>query len=225
MTIRLANWFRTLSFVVDNVNFPFLQGIGSYERKSRAMLCVFGSTDNDYDIIPGDVRSITCGSQFTIVLFKDGKFKMCGTLNGSVYPRLTTLEIQFPLKCINIACGRKHALALLEGHFVLSWGVGYFGQLGLNLLGHFMKINFVSGHGDDISWDTPKMVHALEPRLLGSRVTSVYCGGSHSAALTDTGKVFTWGLNKYGQCMNYFHRLHICMHFNISLHRRSICEM
>ena len=72
----------------------------------------------------------------------------------------------------------------------MSWGTGYFGQL---------------GHGDDSSWDSPRMIQALEPRRLGggsngSRVTAVACGGSHSGALTDSGRVFMWGLNRGGQC-------------------------
>lgn len=72
----------------------------------------------------------------------------------------------------------------MDGGFVLSWGVGYFGQL---------------GHGDDSSWDSPKMIQALEPAKLGSRVTQVVCGGSHSGVLTESGRVFMWGLNKNGQ--------------------------
>lgn len=165
-------------------NFFGQLGIGYITRGKRSDICTFG---NPSDILDSNliVQNIYCGSQYSIVLYKDGNFKICGSLNGSVFPLLTYVPIQFPLKCIQIACGRKHIIALLEGHFVLSWGVGYFGQL---------------GHGDDISWDSPRMVRALEPRLLGASVTSVYCGGAHSGAVTDTGRVFMWGFNKYGQC-------------------------
>lgn len=67
----------------------------------------------------------------------------------------------------------------------MSWGVGYFGQL---------------GHGDDSSWENPRMVSALDPRRLGATVISVACGGSHSGAITESNKVFMWGLNRGGQC-------------------------
>jgi alpha-tubulin suppressor-like RCC1 family protein len=110
-----------------------------------------------------------------MVLGKNGKFSMCGTLNGIVTPLLTSVEVMYPLRCIQVACGRKHILALMEGGFVLSWGTGYFGQL---------------GHGDDSSWDSPKMISALEPSKIGSRIVQIACGGSHSGALTDSGRIF-----------------------------------
>jgi alpha-tubulin suppressor-like RCC1 family protein len=67
---------------------------------------------------------------------------MCGILNGATLPALSPVEIMYPMRCIQIACGRKHILALLDGGYVASWGTGYFGQL---------------GHGDDSSWDSPRL--------------------------------------------------------------------
>jgi len=106
-------------------------------------------------------------------------------LNGVVVPALSPIEIMYPLKCLHISCGRKHILALLDGGYTCSWGTGYFGQL---------------GHGDDSSWDTPRMIQTLEPSKLGSKIIQVVCGGSHSGALTETGLVYMWGLNRNGQC-------------------------
>ena len=106
-------------------------------------------------------------------------------LNGMTMPVLSPVEIIYPLRCIQIACGRKHILALLDGGCVASWGTGYFGQL---------------GHGDDSSWDTPRMINSLEPTTVGSKITQIVCGGSHSGALSERGQVFMWGLNRNGQC-------------------------
>ena len=36
--------------------------------------------------------------------------------------------------------------------------------------------------------------------LLGTNVTQVALGQLHSAVITDTGKVLTFGQNRYGQC-------------------------
>jgi hypothetical protein len=106
-------------------------------------------------------------------------------MNGSVYASLTLIEVPHPLRCLQIACGRKHILALMEGGYVLSWGTGYLGQLGL---------------GDDSSWDTPRMVRNLDPkRLGGDAVKSIVCGGSHSGVVTKNGKIYMWGLNRNGQ--------------------------
>ena len=109
---------------------------------------------------------------------------MCGALNGSVFPSLTRVELQSPLRCIAVACGRKHILCLVEGGFVFSWGTGYLGQLGL---------------GDDSSWDSPRLIRQFDPQALGDVVTRVVCGGSHSGAVTERGAVYMWGLNRNGQ--------------------------
>lgn len=105
-------------------------------------------------------------------------------MNGSVYASLTLIDVPHPLRCLQIACGRKHILALMEGGYVLSWGTGYLGQLGL---------------GDDSSWDTPRMIRHLDPKRLGDVVQSVVCGGSHSGVVTRNGQIYMWGLNRNGQ--------------------------
>ena len=159
-------------------------GIGDVKRDQPYSHYPFGCSSEgslNYDT----VDDIQCGSKFTMVLETSGKVSACGTVNGINYPTLTPVKCSYPLKCIQLSCGRKHILALMEGGHVLSWGVGYFGQL---------------GHGDDSRDDDAKLIQALEPNRLGSKVIQVACGGSHSGAVTDSGRVFMWGLNKQGQC-------------------------
>ena len=165
-------------------NFFGQLGLGLRTRENQWQPSPFGSSESealDYSL----VKDVQAGSQFSLVLSVSGEISFCGILNGMVFPVLSPVEILWPLKCSQLACGRKHMLALMEGGCVLSWGTGYFGQL---------------GHGDDSSWDNPKMIHALEPSHLGARVTRVVCGGSHSGCLTEQGKAYMWGLNKSGQC-------------------------
>lgn len=71
--------------------------------------------------------------------------------------------------------------------FVMTWGTGYFGQL---------------GHGDNASYRHPRLLRRLDPQRLGEMVIQVACGGYHSAVVTDAGRVFSWGFNRYGQCGN-----------------------
>ena len=61
-----------------------------------------------------------------------------------------------------------------------SWGWGKDGQL---------------GHGDRRSEKRPALIEFLE----GSDLLQIACGGWHSAALTNTGEVFTWGSGRCGQ--------------------------
>jgi alpha-tubulin suppressor-like RCC1 family protein len=115
-----------------------------------------------------DVNSIVdvqCCSHCTVVTTKEGLIFICGSINSKIYPSFVFVETSLPLKCVQVACGRKHILALMTGGYVLAWGSGYLGQLGL---------------GDDMSWDTPQLVRGLDPQRLGGPVTRVFCGGYHS---------------------------------------------
>ena len=103
------------------------------------------------------INDIQCGSTFTTILENSGKVKICGYIHGAMYPSPLELNIPTALKCVSIACGMKHCLLLLEGGYVLSFGQGYFGQL---------------GHGDDDSITSlppaqltpePKLIKLLDP--------------------------------------------------------------
>lgn len=63
---------------------------------------------------------------------------------------------------------------------VYSWGSNFHGLLGL---------------GDDANRTSPVLVSSLSRR----RVTAVACGENHSAALLETGELFAWGNNQFGQ--------------------------
>lgn len=165
-------------------NFFGQLGIGIRKRENLFVPTPFGCSE-EHNLDPDSVEDIQCGNQFTVVLSKSGSLSFCGNVHSQVSGVLLPIQIPLPVVCRQVACGRKHILALMEKGVVMSWGVGYFGQL---------------GHGDDSSWENPRMVAALDPRRLGARVVRVACGGSHSGALTESGKVFMWGLNRGGQC-------------------------
>lgn len=101
------------------------------------------------------ILDIQCGGHFTVVLDEDGCVYFAGQLNNFVYPSFQFVDTSLPIKCIQVACGRKHIVILLQGGYVLSWGAGYCGQLGL---------------GDDSSWDYPRLVYSLDP----SKLAGVY---------------------------------------------------
>lgn len=63
-----------------------------------------------------------------------------------------------------------------------AFGGNQFGQLGV---------------GSDQAETLPRLLES--PSLESSHVKIVSCGARHSAVVTDDGKVFCWGWNKYGQ--------------------------
>ena len=70
---------------------------------------------------------------------------------------------------------------------VYSWGTGNDGQLGV----YFVQ----GGKTTSFSVPTPQNVVGLN----GKNVVDVSCGINHSAAVTESGQVYTWGKNNYGQ--------------------------
>ena len=63
---------------------------------------------------------------------------------------------------------------------MFSWGEGDDGKL---------------GHGNRNSLDIPREVDALRCK----RLRDIACGSSHSAAITSSGELYTWGLGEYGR--------------------------
>jgi RCC1 and BTB domain-containing protein len=77
------------------------------------------------------------------------------------------------------ACG-FHTAALAQNGDVFTWGEGKFGRL---------------GHGVERNQLTPRLIEDLH----GTCVRQVTCGGFHTAAITDTGELYTWGGGEHGQ--------------------------
>ena len=80
-----------------------------------------------------------------------------------------------------IVCGQFHTAAVSSNGDLFTWGCDYFGQLG-----HYEK-------GDR---HAPKKVEIPG----GEAVVKVACGRWHTAAVTSTGKLFTW----YVSCCCFF---------------------
>lgn len=73
-----------------------------------------------------------------------------------------------------------HALALTEQGRVYTWGAGERGQL---------------GHGNKTSLLQGRLVNTLE----STHVVQIACGALYSAAVTDAGKLYTWGCGSHGR--------------------------
>ncbi|OQR94591.1 hypothetical protein ACHHYP_01128 [Achlya hypogyna] len=85
------------------------------------------------------------------------------------------------IKIHQLAFGAKHTIALsLDGH-LYGWGSGEFGQLGLG--------------GAILTAKAPRKLRELPC----ASFASIACGGYHSAAVTTTGALYTWGRNMEGQ--------------------------
>ena len=155
-----------------------------------------------------DVIKIACGHSHTMALVKsnesnrynrynrcygsEGPFSLQGWgLNdsgqlglGDSKNRNIPQEIILPgeIKSIkSINCGEYHTIATVVNINYLQkcyvWGYNNSGQLGL---------------GDNIDRQSPQELSLLN-------VSTICCGGAHTIALIQGGKIYSWGYNFYGQ--------------------------
>ena len=84
------------------------------------------------------------------------------------------------IRKVAVNSGGKHCLALSSEGDVFSFGEGDDGKL---------------GHDNKNSCDRPRVIEALR----GKDICDISCGGAHSAAITSTGELYTWGKGRYGR--------------------------
>ncbi|XP_043294104.1 E3 ISG15--protein ligase HERC5 [Cervus canadensis] len=135
------------------------------------------------------IIQITCGDYHSLALSKGGELfawgqNLDGQLGvGRIFASTSTPEIVENLSgvpLVQISAGEAHSMALSMSGNVYSWGRNDCGQLGL---------------GHTYNKDSPSCIEALDDQ----KVEFLACGGSHTALLTKSGLVFTFGNGKYGQ--------------------------
>ena len=138
------------------------------------------------------IKSVRCSGIHVLALAFDGRVYSWGKNEfGSLglgstkrasckEPQLIEALTRYESKVCKVECGEKHSIALLKDGKVLTWGRGSSGQL---------------GHSDYLHQSTPKVIEAMST----IPINGVHAGLSHTALITVTGRVFTFGSNWYGQ--------------------------
>ncbi|KFM56578.1 E3 ubiquitin-protein ligase HERC2, partial [Stegodyphus mimosarum] len=134
--------------------------------------------------------TISGGSKSLFIISQDGKVYACGEgTNGRLglghsnnvsFPRQIYSLSQFVIRKIAVHSGGRHALALTIDGKVFSWGEGDDGKL---------------GHGNRMTYEKPRLILALKSK----RIRDIACGSAHSAAISSSGELYTWGLGDYGR--------------------------
>ncbi|KAK6270757.1 hypothetical protein POUND7_007855 [Theobroma cacao] len=141
--------------------------------------------------IPGSyVKAIACGGRHSAVItdagalltFGWGLYGQCG--QGSTDDELspTCVSSLLGIRIEAVAAGLWHTVCISADGDVYAFGGNQFGQLGT---------------GGDQAETLPRLLDA--PSLENTHAKVVSCGARHSAVITEDGKVFCWGWNKYGQ--------------------------
>ncbi|QDZ21158.1 RCC1 -like regulator of chromosome condensation protein [Chloropicon primus] len=100
---------------------------------------------------------------------------------------LAPLPSVFANDFVGISSGESHSIAVTREGEVFVWGSNEHGQLGLNL-----------ASGSRSTATVPERLKG-EPFGPGSKVVGVACGSWHSFAWLESGELFAWGDNSYGQ--------------------------
>lgn len=139
------------------------------------------------------IVKISCGSSSTLALTNTGEVfswglgqRGCLGLGNHLeaeLPRLIKLtnEEQPFINIKDIASGFSHCLALGTNDVVYSWGSGVAGRL---------------GHGSEEHFYFPKVITTIPS---GVHFIKIAAGDSHSAAISKTFEVYTWGDGSYGK--------------------------
>jgi alpha-tubulin suppressor-like RCC1 family protein len=140
------------------------------------------------------MKEVSCGETHNVALSADGSVYVWGLdvegqlgLGPSGH-RAAPAQVGGPLaeqKATAVSCsigpgGPGHSAAIASDGNLYTWGMGRDGQL---------------GHGDT----EPRLEPTLVSALADKTVVAVSCGATHTAALTDEGRVYTWGGGVSGQ--------------------------
>lgn len=137
------------------------------------------------------VIQIACGSYHSVALTSEGEIyawgsNNCGQLglsmgtNQQTPKRVNGHLTAYNKKVVSLSCGQSFTIVLTDTGELFSWGYNGNGQLGI---------------GNNTNQQQPAKVTGLN----GKQIQKVVCGMAHVLALTDTGELYSWGANSYGQ--------------------------
>jgi len=132
-----------------------------------------------------------------------------GNVTPEVYPNLYLPHRvpglgSVPVVAVATGCTSCHSVAVSAKGEAWTWGRNDHGQL---------------GHGDAMRRDKPEKV----AELAGQKVAWAACGKSHTAFLTEDGKLFMCGLNKMGQCGTGSREEHVMVPREVMMDVAKVC--
>ncbi|CAN0924302.1 Ultraviolet-B receptor UVR8 [Linum grandiflorum] len=144
------------------------------------------------------VKSVSCGAHCTAAIAaprdNDGTIStsrlwVWGQNQGSNLPRLFWGAFTPNTKMRQVSCGAAHVVVLSEDGLLQAWGYNEYGQLGRGVTCEGLQAARVITAYAKFLDDAPELV----------KITQVSCGEYHSAAISEMGEVYTWGLGSMGQ--------------------------
>eukprot|EP01084_Bolivina_argentea_P126717 224301_1 len=166
------------TFCLDNNHNTYIcehkwQGYGTYQHQWAQLN------------IQIKIQKIATGENVTIFLNDSGQLFVCGRdnfrdgilgLGKEISLSETITQIETNTQFVSVYCGLVHTLALDCSGQIWSWGHGGSGRL---------------GHGDDENRYKPTQIKYFMDNNI--KVSQICCGTWYSVALSNTGKIYTFG--------------------------------
>ncbi|GLT61982.1 hypothetical protein SLA2020_346520 [Shorea laevis] len=144
------------------------------------------------------VKSVSCGAHCTAAIAEprenDGTIStsrlwVWGQNQGSDFPRLFWGAFMPNTIIRQVSCGAVHVVALSEEGLLQAWGYNEYGQLGRGFTCEGLQgARLITAFARFLD-EPPELV----------KIAQVSCGEYHTAAITEKGEVYTWGLGNMGQ--------------------------
>ncbi|XP_011654964.1 ultraviolet-B receptor UVR8 isoform X3 [Cucumis sativus] len=172
---------------------PCIESSSFGKDRSAALARGSASLEGQGSRIPGSyVKGIACGGRHSaavtdagaLLTFGWGLYGQCG--QGCTDDELspTCVSSLLGIRIESVAAGLWHTVCISSDGDIYSFGGNQFGQLGT---------------GADQAETLPRLLDAPSVENVNAKVVS--CGARHSAIVSEDGKVFCWGWNKYGQIL------------------------
>lgn len=140
------------------------------------------------------ISKVACGYSHTLALSDDHRVYSWGSAkygclgnsrtDNQVMPDLIEKDLEKKLfvDIIDIAAGMYYSMAMDHNGHIFTWGCGSGGRL---------------GHGNENSVGYPKLVRYFQENDI--KVSLITCGDTHSAALSTSKELYTWGSGNFGK--------------------------
>jgi uncharacterized repeat protein (TIGR02543 family) len=154
---------------------------------------------SSFDLMQNDkIVSVSVGTYHSAALSSTGRVFTWGGNSMGQLGDGTFIDKNLPIEITNsfgllsndkvtlISLGNNHSSVLSLSGRVFTWGLNYLEQLG-------------NGGRSGEKYSTPGEITRFFNFTNNDRIISLSFGGNHSSAISNFGRVFMWGMGRYGQ--------------------------
>jgi uncharacterized repeat protein (TIGR02543 family) len=176
----------------DNSDGQLGNGNNLYSEKALEITSFFDLMENER------IVSVSLGTHHSAALTSTGRVFTWGGNSMGQLGDGTFIDKNLPIEITNafgllsndrvtlISLGDNHSSVLSLSGRVFTWGLNYLEQLG-------------NGGRSGEKYSTPGEITRFFNFTNNDRIISLSFGGNHSSAISNFGRVFMWGMGRYGQ--------------------------